>query len=81
MDHLADSSPREVIEEVSRQLGCGTTSRDIAEYFDRHDRLWDLRQEFLVPKVADLPPCKFPKAVPDTVNDYSPQLLVTGVVP
>lgn len=63
MDPLAEGSPQDVIERVSRQLGCSTTSRDVAEYFDQHDELRDLRQEFLVPKVADLPPCKFSKAI------------------
>ncbi|KAF5890880.1 kynureninase, partial [Clarias magur] len=55
MDALAAGSPQEVIESVSKQLGCSTTSPDVAEYFDRHDTLRDLRQEFLVPKVSDLP--------------------------
>lgn len=59
MDPLATGSPQEVIEKVSKQLGCSTTSRHVAEYFDQHDKLRDLRQEFLVPKVADLPPCIF----------------------
>lgn len=57
MDPFAASSPQEVIERVSEKLGCSTTSRDVAEYFDQHDKLRDLRQEFLVPKVADLPQC------------------------
>ncbi|MCI4375721.1 hypothetical protein PGIGA_G00114090 [Pangasianodon gigas] len=55
MDPLEAGSPQEVIERVAKQLGCSTTSRDVAEYFDQHDKLRDLRQEFLVPKVADLP--------------------------
>lgn len=58
MDSMAAGSPQEVIEKVSKQLGCSTTSRDVAQYFDRHDKLRDLRREFLVPQIADLPPCK-----------------------
>lgn len=63
MDPFSVGSPQEIIERVSKQLGCSTTSRDIAEYFDQHDKLWDMRQEFLVPKVADLPQCKFLKKI------------------
>ncbi|KAK3574915.1 hypothetical protein QTP86_018985 [Hemibagrus guttatus] len=55
MDPFAAGSPQEVIERVSKQLGCSMTSRDVAEYFDQHDKLRDLRREFLVPKVSDLP--------------------------
>ncbi|KAF7711169.1 kynureninase isoform X1 [Silurus meridionalis] len=55
MDLSEAGSPQEVIERVSSQLGCSSTSWDVAEYFDQHDKLRDLRQEFLVPKVADLP--------------------------
>ncbi|TSK62657.1 Kynureninase [Bagarius yarrelli] len=55
MDPFEAGSPQEVIEKVSKQLGCSTTSRHVAEYFDQHDKLRDLRQEFLVPKVANLP--------------------------
>ncbi|XP_053088128.1 kynureninase isoform X2 [Pangasianodon hypophthalmus] len=56
MDPLEAGSPQKVIERVAKQLGCSTTSRYVAEYFDQHDKLRDLRQEFLVPKVADLTP-------------------------
>lgn len=59
MDPFAAGSPQEVIDRVSTQLGCSTTARAVAEYFDQHDKLRDLRREFLVPKVADLPQCNF----------------------
>uniref|UniRef100_A0AAR2L5U9 Kynureninase n=1 Tax=Pygocentrus nattereri TaxID=42514 RepID=A0AAR2L5U9_PYGNA len=45
-----------VIEKVAEHLDCSPTSREVAEYFDQHDKLRHLRQEFLFPKVAELPP-------------------------
>ncbi|XP_062852972.1 kynureninase [Trichomycterus rosablanca] len=56
MADLAVGSAQEVIERVSNQLACSTTSLKVAEFFDKHDELQHLRQEFLIPKVADLPP-------------------------
>lgn len=55
MDLLAAGSPREVIEKVAKHLGCSPTAREVAEYFDKNDKLRHLRQEFLFPKVAQLP--------------------------
>ncbi|XP_035388622.1 kynureninase isoform X2 [Electrophorus electricus] len=56
MARLPTGSPREMIETVSEQLGCSATSREVAAHLDLHDDLQHLRQEFLVPTVADLPP-------------------------
>uniref|UniRef100_A0AAR2K0A4 Kynureninase n=1 Tax=Pygocentrus nattereri TaxID=42514 RepID=A0AAR2K0A4_PYGNA len=56
MDLLAVGSPQDVIEKVAEHLDCSPTSREVAEYFDQHDKLRHLRQEFLFPKVAELPP-------------------------
>ncbi|XP_076871823.1 kynureninase [Brachyhypopomus gauderio] len=56
MDPALAKSPREMIEKVSEQLGCSPTSRELAVYLDQHDDLRFLRQEFLLPKIADLPP-------------------------
>ncbi|KAI4901350.1 hypothetical protein NFI96_031645, partial [Prochilodus magdalenae] len=56
MDLLAVGSPQEVIERVAKKLGCSATSQEVAKYFDEHDELRHLRQEFLFPKIAELPP-------------------------
>ncbi|KAK1798851.1 hypothetical protein P4O66_007134 [Electrophorus voltai] len=58
MARLPTGSPREMIETVSEQLGCSATSQEVAAHLDLHDDLQHLRQEFLVPTVADLPPSK-----------------------
>lgn len=58
MDPFTGSSPRDVLERVSATLGCGPTSSEVAAYLDKHDALRHLRDEFLVPKVANLPPCE-----------------------
>uniref|UniRef100_A0A3Q1FJ34 Kynureninase n=1 Tax=Acanthochromis polyacanthus TaxID=80966 RepID=A0A3Q1FJ34_9TELE len=46
----------EVVQRVSASLGCSPTSAQVAAYFDKHDKLRHLRDQFLVPKIADLPP-------------------------
>ncbi|KAJ3584128.1 hypothetical protein NHX12_014624 [Muraenolepis orangiensis] len=53
-----DSSPptREVLERLSAAHGCGPTSEELAVHLDQQDDLRHLRQRFLLPKVADLPP-------------------------
>ncbi|XP_072539609.1 kynureninase [Salminus brasiliensis] len=55
MDLLAAGSPREVIGKLAKHLGCSPTSREVAEYLDEHDELRHLRQQFLFPKVGELP--------------------------
>uniref|UniRef100_A0A8K9XRU5 Kynureninase n=1 Tax=Oncorhynchus mykiss TaxID=8022 RepID=A0A8K9XRU5_ONCMY len=49
-------SPRKVLERVSTLLGCSQTSNEVATYLDNHDELKHLREQFLLPKVAELPP-------------------------
>lgn len=49
-------SVEQTITRVSQELGCSSTSRCVAEHLDRHDELRLLRQEFLIPKISDLPP-------------------------
>nr|XP_019957823.1 PREDICTED: kynureninase [Paralichthys olivaceus]XP_019957824.1 PREDICTED: kynureninase [Paralichthys olivaceus] len=56
MDPLNCSTPRETLEQVSVLLGCSPTSAEVASYLDKHDKLRHLRENFLVPKIADLPP-------------------------
>lgn len=43
---------------ISQELGCSPTSRRVAEYLDQHDEIGHLRQEFLIPKISDLPSCE-----------------------
>ncbi|XP_071320853.1 kynureninase [Trachinotus anak] len=56
MDPFIGSTPRETLERVSALLGCSPTSAEVASYLDKHDELRHLRENFLVPKIADLPP-------------------------
>uniref|UniRef100_A0AAQ5ZQT9 Kynureninase n=2 Tax=Amphiprion ocellaris TaxID=80972 RepID=A0AAQ5ZQT9_AMPOC len=56
MDEFVGLNPREVVQRVSSSLGCSPTSAQVAAYFDKHDKLRHLRDQFLVPKIADLPP-------------------------
>uniref|UniRef100_A0A671KES8 Kynureninase n=1 Tax=Sinocyclocheilus anshuiensis TaxID=1608454 RepID=A0A671KES8_9TELE len=51
-------SVQQTITRVSQELSCSLTSRCVAEHLDRHDelrQLRQLRQEFLIPKISDLP--------------------------
>uniref|UniRef100_A0A8C5D258 Kynureninase n=1 Tax=Gadus morhua TaxID=8049 RepID=A0A8C5D258_GADMO len=45
-----------VLERLSADLGCSPVSRELAAELDRRDELGHLRQQFFLPKVADLPP-------------------------
>ncbi|XP_037552614.1 kynureninase [Nematolebias whitei] len=56
MDNLAGLHPREAVERAATSLGCSPTCAEVAEYFDEHDKLRHLRENFLVPKVSDLRP-------------------------
>ncbi len=55
---LMMESVQQTITRVSQELGCSSTSLCVAEHLDRHDELRLLRQEFLIPKISDLPPCE-----------------------
>uniref|UniRef100_A0AAX7VPH7 Kynureninase n=1 Tax=Astatotilapia calliptera TaxID=8154 RepID=A0AAX7VPH7_ASTCA len=46
----------ETVKRVSDSLGCSPTSAEVAAYFDKHDKLRHFREEFLVPKITELPP-------------------------
>ncbi|KAM9766666.1 kynureninase isoform 1-T1 [Menidia menidia] len=56
MEQFAGLRPREAVERVAATLGCSPTSDRVAAYFDAHDKLRQLRENFLLPKIADLPP-------------------------
>nr|XP_054590430.1 kynureninase isoform X2 [Nothobranchius furzeri] len=56
MNDLTSVHPREAVERIAASLGCSPTSVQVAEFLDKHDQLGHLRENFLVPKVADLPP-------------------------
>uniref|UniRef100_A0A4W5RWD9 Uncharacterized protein n=1 Tax=Hucho hucho TaxID=62062 RepID=A0A4W5RWD9_9TELE len=58
MDPFDTMSPRKVLERVSTLLGCSQTTNEVAKYLDSHNELKHLREQFLLPKVAELPPCK-----------------------
>uniref|UniRef100_A0A8C5H993 Kynureninase n=1 Tax=Gouania willdenowi TaxID=441366 RepID=A0A8C5H993_GOUWI len=49
-------NPSEAVQRVSALLGCTPTSARVADYLDRKDELRFLREEFLLPKIKDLPP-------------------------
>ncbi|XP_068575501.1 kynureninase [Cebidichthys violaceus] len=55
MDPFVGSTPRETLERISASLGCSPASADVAAYLDGADSLRRLREEFLVPRIADLP--------------------------
>ncbi|XP_074520544.1 kynureninase isoform X2 [Halichoeres trimaculatus] len=56
MEQFEGLSPAETIRAVSASLGCSPTSAEVASYLDEHDELRPLRDEFLLPKISDLPP-------------------------
>lgn len=56
MDDIFDLSTTAAVKRVSALLDCSPTSEKVADYFDKHDKLRHLRENFLVPKIADLPP-------------------------
>ncbi|KAM9835944.1 kynureninase isoform 1-T2 [Aulostomus maculatus] len=56
MDAFTGSTPTETLERVSASLGCRPTSAAVAAFLDQHDPLRHLREKFLVPRMADLPP-------------------------
>ncbi|KAL4618006.1 kynureninase isoform X1 [Arapaima gigas] len=50
------TSPMEVLEQMASALGCSLTAEELAAHLDRIDELRHLREQFLLPKVTDLPP-------------------------
>lgn len=58
MEQFEGLTPKERVEQVGALLGCSPTSAEVALYLDKHDQLRHLRDEFFLPKVAELPPCK-----------------------
>lgn len=56
MERFAGLTPKQAVEQVAALLGCSPTSAEVASYLDTHDQLRHLREEFLVPKNAELPP-------------------------
>ncbi|KAM4710995.1 kynureninase isoform 2-T5 [Anableps anableps] len=57
MDHIFDLNPTAAVKQVSTLLDCSPTSENVATYFDTHDKLRHLRGNFLIPNIAQLPPC------------------------
>ncbi|XP_017287269.1 kynureninase [Kryptolebias marmoratus] len=56
MDAFLGLRPGDAVERVAATLGCSPASPQVARYLDQHDNLGHLRENFLVPKVSDLPP-------------------------
>lgn len=48
----------ETLQRISTQLGCSPTAGEVAAFLDQHDQLRPLRDNFLLPKIQDLPPCE-----------------------
>ncbi|XP_028662344.1 kynureninase [Erpetoichthys calabaricus] len=49
------SSPVTIFKQLSSELGCRITDEKFAQYLDEQDELKHLRDNFLIPKVKDLP--------------------------
>lgn len=58
MEQFEGLSVAETVSRVAALLGCSPTSAQVAAYLDDHDQLRHFREKFLVPKIADLPPCE-----------------------
>lgn len=58
MEHFDGVTATETLGHIAASLGCESTSAEVAAYLDERDSLRHLRDEFLVPKIADLPPCE-----------------------
>ncbi|CAJ1087686.1 kynureninase [Xyrichtys novacula] len=56
MEQFEGLTPAETFQRVSASLGCDPTSVKVATYLDEHDKLSHLREDFHLPKIADLPP-------------------------
>lgn len=58
MDQLDGLTVAETLRQLSALLGCSPTCAEVAAYLDQHDELRHLREQFLLPKIAHLPPCE-----------------------
>ncbi|XP_063067801.1 kynureninase [Engraulis encrasicolus] len=56
MDPFSAPTPKDAIEQVAKFLNCKSTSYEVAKFLDEHDDLRHLREEFVIPKVSQLPP-------------------------
>ncbi|XP_034534042.1 kynureninase [Notolabrus celidotus] len=56
MEQFDGLTPSETFQRASASLGCSPTSAEVASFLDKHDKLSHLRENFLLPKIADLPP-------------------------
>lgn len=59
MDQFEGLTVSETLRRISAQLGCRPNAAAVAAFLDQHDPLGHLRDQFLVPKVQDLPPCEW----------------------
>lgn len=56
MEQFEGLTPAQTVEKVGALLGCPPTSALVAQYLDKEDPLRLLRNEFLLPRVSQLPP-------------------------
>ncbi|XP_076159536.1 kynureninase [Alosa pseudoharengus] len=56
MDPFTEATASAAIKQVAKSLGCKPTSFKVARFLDDIDDLRHLREQFLIPKVSQLPP-------------------------
>uniref|UniRef100_A0A8C6U7B0 Kynureninase n=1 Tax=Neogobius melanostomus TaxID=47308 RepID=A0A8C6U7B0_9GOBI len=56
MEQFEGLTPTQTVERVGALLGCPPSSAQVAQYLDLQDPLRPLRDEFLLPRVSQLPP-------------------------
>lgn len=58
MDQFEGFPVTETLQSIAAQLGCSPTAAEVAKFLDKHDQLRHLRENFLLPKIQDLPLCE-----------------------
>lgn len=58
MDQFEGLPVTETLQSIAAQLGCCPTAAEVATFLDEHDQLRHLRENFLLPKIQDLPLCE-----------------------
>uniref|UniRef100_A0A8C9RCV1 Kynureninase n=1 Tax=Scleropages formosus TaxID=113540 RepID=A0A8C9RCV1_SCLFO len=55
LNSLLELCTETVLVQMASELGCSPTSMELASHLDHNDELQHLREQFLIPKVTDLP--------------------------
>lgn len=58
MDQVEGLPVAETVQSIAARLGCSPTAAEVAKFLDEHDQLRHLRENFLLPKIQDLPLCE-----------------------